>query len=206
MNNHFLPFLWVHGESVERYRQMIGVIQDANIQGFCVEARPHPNFCQDQWWQDMTIILDEAEKRGMKVWILDDKHFPTGYAAGAVENAPLRLRRRALTHSSRKVKVGQTVRLHALKEAVPTERYGVLGTILMVVFANGFKTITEKIGPDELLSCVACSGNQRIDLMPYIKNDKLSWQVPEGNWTIEFVGLTYHSGYHRNYINMMDPE
>ena len=28
------------------------------------------------------IILDEAEKRGMKVWILDDKHFPTGFAAG----------------------------------------------------------------------------------------------------------------------------
>ena len=99
--NHFLPFLWVHGESEERYRQMIGKLQEANIEAFCVEARPHPDFVQDNWWRDMDIILDEAEKRNMKVWILDDKHFPTGYAAGAVEKAPLSLRRRAISHYSK---------------------------------------------------------------------------------------------------------
>ena len=30
----------------------------------------------------MDIILAEAEKRGMKVWLLDDDKFPTGHAAG----------------------------------------------------------------------------------------------------------------------------
>ena len=35
----------------------------------------------------MDIILDEARKRNMKVWILDDAHFPTGQAAGAMVNA-----------------------------------------------------------------------------------------------------------------------
>ena len=27
----------------------------------------------------------EAKKKGMKLWILDDKHFPTGYANGLIE-------------------------------------------------------------------------------------------------------------------------
>ena len=95
---HIMPFLWVHGEDEATYRKMIGVIYDANIRAFCVEARPHDGFCQDPWWRDMDIILDEAEKRGMKVWILDDKHFPTGYAAGMAEKAPTELRRQGLLH------------------------------------------------------------------------------------------------------------
>ena len=34
----------------------------------------------------MDIILDEARTRGMKVWILDDSHFPTGYCNGKMED------------------------------------------------------------------------------------------------------------------------
>lgn len=33
----------------------------------------------------MDIILDECEKRGMKVWVLDDDHFPTGHANGMIK-------------------------------------------------------------------------------------------------------------------------
>ena len=29
-------------------------------------------------WEDMDLILRECERRQMKVWLLDDKHFPTG--------------------------------------------------------------------------------------------------------------------------------
>lgn len=45
------------------------------------------NSQREGWWKDMDVILDEAGKRNMKVWILDDEHFPTGYAAGAMEHA-----------------------------------------------------------------------------------------------------------------------
>lgn len=48
----------------------------------------------------MDVILDEARKRGMKVWILDDSHFPTGFANGAVKKAPLRLHRQSLCANS----------------------------------------------------------------------------------------------------------
>ena len=62
-------------------------IYEANIRQVCVESRPHPDFAGPGWWRDMDVILDEAVKRNMRVWILDDQHFPTGYAAGAVEHA-----------------------------------------------------------------------------------------------------------------------
>lgn len=44
----------------------------------------------------MDVILDEARKRGMKVWILDDSHFPTGYANGAMAGKPDELCRQSI--------------------------------------------------------------------------------------------------------------
>ena len=86
-DNYILPFFWQHGEDEATLREYMEVIENANIKAVCVESRPHPDFCGDKWWQDMDVILDEAKKRGMKVWILDDSHFPTGFANGAVEKA-----------------------------------------------------------------------------------------------------------------------
>ena len=94
--NHIMPFLWVHGEDEAVYRRMVRVIHEANIGAFCIEARPHKGFCGPDWWRDLDILLDEAKKNDMRVWILDDKHFPTGYCNGAAETAPVELRRQSL--------------------------------------------------------------------------------------------------------------
>ena len=81
-SNYILPFFWQHGETEDVLREYMGVIHGCGIGAVCVEARPHPDFAGPGWWHDMDIILDEARKRNMKVWILDDAHFPTGYANG----------------------------------------------------------------------------------------------------------------------------
>ena len=47
----------------------------------------------------MDIIIDECKKLGMEIWILDDEHFPTGYAAGACKKAPNELRRIEIGYS-----------------------------------------------------------------------------------------------------------
>ncbi|MDE6167390.1 MAG: hypothetical protein K2G28_02915 [Acetatifactor sp.] len=67
--NYIFPFLWLHGEDEEILREYMEAIQNANIQAVCVESRPHPDFLGDGWWKDMDIILDEARRRRMKVWI-----------------------------------------------------------------------------------------------------------------------------------------
>ena len=76
--NNIFPFLWMRGESEEVIRTEMEKISESNIRAVCLEARPHPDFAGEGWWHDVDIVLDEAKKRGMKIWILDDSHFPTG--------------------------------------------------------------------------------------------------------------------------------
>jgi len=93
---NIFPFLWLHGESEDVLREYMGAIYDANLRAVCLESRPHPDFLGDGWWHDLDILLDEARKRSMKVWILDDSHFPTGFANGALRNADPKLCRQFL--------------------------------------------------------------------------------------------------------------
>lgn len=94
--NYIMPFFWLHGTEEKILRNCMSKINECGIKAVCLEARPHKDFIGDGWWHDLNVILDEAKKRGMKIWILDDSHFPTGYANGAVEQAPDYLKRWSL--------------------------------------------------------------------------------------------------------------
>ena len=96
-DNYILPFLWLHGTDEKNLRNCMKQIDQSGIRAVCAEARPHPDYAGPQWWHDMDIIMDEARKRKMKVWVLDDAHFPTGYANGAGKTAPDSMKRWALT-------------------------------------------------------------------------------------------------------------
>jgi hypothetical protein len=202
--NHMLPFLWVHGEPHETYRRMVKAIHDANIRAFCVEARPHKNFCKEQWWQDMDVILDEAEKRDMQVWILDDKHFPTGFANGGVKDAPLELHRQSLCHKALQVDGGKTVRIKLEKHVHPKNKYDAISMTVML-YINEWR-LPPRYHDDQLLSCTAYGPNGLLDLSAYIQDGVLSWDVPQGNWEIEILSLSRNAGMRRSYMNMMDRE
>ena len=92
--NHIAPFLWVHGEDHEAYRETILAMHKAGIGALCIEARPHPDFNGEGWFSDIAFIIDLCRSLGMKVWLLDDSHFPTGFANGEVaKNHPERRKR-----------------------------------------------------------------------------------------------------------------
>jgi len=88
--NHMLPFFWQHGEDEKTLREYVDAIEKSGCRELCVESRPHPDFCGEKWWQDMDVIMDECRKRNMGVWVLDDAHFPTGYASGKADGSPYR--------------------------------------------------------------------------------------------------------------------
>ena len=93
--SYMLPFLWLHGEPKERIYEEILAIKNSGINEFCAESRPYEKFCQEKWWDDFGFILKTARDLGMRVWLLDDQKFPTGYANGYLEkeeNAHLRKR------------------------------------------------------------------------------------------------------------------
>ena len=172
--NDIFPFFWQHGEDEGTLRRYMQVIDEANCHAVCVESRPHPDFCGPGWWRDMDIILDEAKKRDMKVWILDDSHFPTGFANGAAEQAPDELRRQSVYchvfDLSKKGKnaVGSEKRsfscnLPKVMKKIPT-------TFMSKIVTNGFDDIANMvkdgqidvfvwIGPGEAWFIVDISGS-----------------------------------------------
>lgn len=85
---YIFPFFWQHGESHEVLKEEMDAIYNSGCRQFCVESRTHEDFCGDSWWVDFGFILEYATKRGMKVWLLDDKRFPTGYANGYIADHP----------------------------------------------------------------------------------------------------------------------
>ena len=84
-DNYLLPFYWQHGNHTERIPEQVKRIYDSGCRALCLESRPHPDFCGEGWWRDVDIIMEQAKKLGMKVWVLDDDRFPTGHANGGIE-------------------------------------------------------------------------------------------------------------------------
>lgn len=201
--NHILPFFWQHGEEEQVLREYMNVIADCHIGAVCVESRPHPDFVGEKWWRDMDIILEEAVRRNMKVWILDDSHFPTGYANGAVEKAPLRLRRRGICYQGIPA-AGKRVRISVDRFLRRQEKKeGIFDKL------TGSKKKNRSFPKDELLSITAfrVDGVYKFrDLTDQVKGGILSWTPPEGKWKIGLCKLCYHCGMHENYINMMDED
>lgn len=85
MPDVLFPFFWQHGEEHSILGEYMEKIAGCGIKGICIEARPHPDFVGDRWWSDMDFIVQKAKNLGMKIWVLDDSHFPTGYANGRVK-------------------------------------------------------------------------------------------------------------------------
>ena len=209
IENHIMPFLWVHGEDEATYRRMVRAIHEAGIGAFCIEARPHKGFCGPDWWRDMDILLDEAKKQNMRVWILDDRHFPTGYCNGAAETASAELRRQSLF--CRRFPVKGKVRLDLRRAAHPKNAGGVKKAVFRVVLnalAGNNKRIN-RFHDDRFLSAAAIRkdmNTEPVDLSNCITNGVLNWIVPEGDWELVVCGLSRNLGAHRSYMNMMDRE
>ncbi len=87
-DNYMLPFYWQHGGKRDLIPEQMERILKSGCRAVCVESRPHRDFAGPEWWGDMDVIISTAERLGMKVWILDDDHFPTGHAVGAVRSHP----------------------------------------------------------------------------------------------------------------------
>lgn len=83
-HNYILPFLWLHGEDTSLIENELKHIHDCGIRSVCLESRTHEDFCRDKWWHDIKFIFDTCKKLDMNVWILDDKHFPSGFANGII--------------------------------------------------------------------------------------------------------------------------
>jgi len=188
--NYILPFFWQHGESMEVLEKEIEAIYNSGIKAFCVESRIYEKFCEGPWWRDFEFILNQAQKRQMQVWLLDDRCFPTGFANGLIQKKYPHLRKWLIRESH-------------------VDVAGPAGEIVML--ANAWLNPAYE---ESILSCVAIrrSGigeeitGKPVDLTANIHDGLLYWNVPEGTWRIFYLIKTRKCDKsYENYIDLINP-
>lgn len=174
---------WLHGEEGGKLKEMMEAVYSSGIRAVCVESRPHPDFAGPGWWRDMDIIMEEARKRKMRVWVLDDVHFPSGYCNGLVqEGSPYA--KRYLDH-------------YTIDAAGP--RYG----------TSFFLSLEEG---EELIGVIAAKRAGRevgeirnpVDITDRVRGKVVYWDIPEGYWNIIVIKSTFTGTGRKKYVNTID--
>lgn len=201
-DNYILPFLWLREQSEDVLRTEMEKIYDCGIRAVCLESRPHLDFGGPGWWRDFDIVLDEAKKRGMKIWILDDAHFPTGQANGLIPaKYPERARKYAMMQYTDCA--GPIV--------CASLDVGLMMTKQFTWIDFGKPVNKPLIDKQELISVVAVRLMEGdvidggiIDLTDKVRDGWLTWDVPKGVWRICVSFTTYDFGSNNEYINYID--
>ncbi len=185
---YILPFFWQHGESHARLAEEMEAIRRAGVTEFCVESRTHPEFGQEKWYEDFAFILEYARQNGMRVWLLDDKNFPTGYANGVVatlpQNSPLR---RKIVRLEYRDFVGPT-RCTRIPAVPLKDRETFIAISAFLREGEGFS------GEPILL-------NAALDTDGW-----LNFDLPQGLWRIFYVIASPHVCFRGDYIDMLNPD
>ena len=177
--NYIMPFFWQHGAEESTLREYMEKIDSCGIHAVCLEARPHPDYVGPKWWQDVDVIMDEARHRGMRVWILDDSHFPTGYANGAVKNAPDHLKRWYLEEKALEVDGPlEGFRLAAATDLGSRRMMGRIfqrkgETLVAVILARRQEDPNGRVWYDQLQ-----------DVTDRLENGWLKMDIPQGHWVV----------------------
>lgn len=177
--NYIMPFFWQHGAEESTLREYMEKIDSCGIHAVCLEARPHPDYVGPKWWQDVDVIMDEARHRGMRVWILDDSHFPTGYANGAVKNAPEHLKRWYLEEKA--LEVDGPLEGFRLAAATDLGSRRMMGrvfqrkgeTLVAVILARRQEDLNGRVWYDQLQ-----------DVTDRLENGWLKMDIPQGHWVV----------------------
>ena len=214
--NYIFPFLWMKGEEEAVIRREIEKISECGIRAVCLESRPHPDFAGPKWWRDVDIVLDEAKKRDMKVWILDDAHFPTGMANGLLpKKYPERAKQylavkqfdvtgplahgtldiaRAMRKAFTWMDIGKPVEKPLIDEqklvSVIAMRMAENDTVTADVFTGKEAVLLSggETDPDAVYSPIRPN---RINLTDHVRDGRLVCDLPEGVWRVFVVYTTY---------------
>ena len=182
-DNYILPFFWQHGEREALLREGMARIAESGIGAVCVESRPHPDFLGEKWWADLDVIMDEAKRRGMRVWVLDDAHFPSGMCNGRItDDSPW----------------GKEYLTHVCTDAVGPMK----GCGFMVRLEPGERLLGVTLGrvdrtkPDTLTDVT--------DLTGRVREGKVRADIPEGTWSVMVLKTTRRGTGRKRYINTLD--
>lgn len=191
MKSHLVPLFWQHHETEDVLRDEIDKMKSVGIDSFIVEARPHKEYLQAGWWEDLRLIIDQAKKNEMKVWIFDDSDYPSGYANGLIEA-------QCPEHCKRYLAVRPLDAQGPLMDASFLIGDWLYQEEKLVSVIAG-----KRIGNTEMIEEASLQ-----DLTTLIQDGRLYWDVPEGSWRLFILVNTREGGepHTRNYVNPVSTE
>jgi hypothetical protein len=153
------PLFFIHGdESPARLQMYVAKIAEGGNGCFTAESRVHPDWLGPGWFRDLAICLEAAKQHNLKMWIFDEKWFPSQVIDGKV---PPRY-------------AGKRLEAAAVDAEGPRtfEAAGYGGPRYIAAVAG-------RVAADGRIN-----GQSLIDLAPHARAGKLSWPVPAGKWRI----------------------
>ncbi len=153
------PLFWLHGD--ETPAQLEGELQKVAEGGngcFTAESRPHNDWLGSNWFRDLGICLATAKKLDLKMWIFDEKWWPSQGIGGKVPPQ----------YAAKKLEA-VAVEVEGPREFAADDHSGdrYIATVAGRVTADG------KI-----------DGAALLDLKRFIRAGKLRWNAPDGKWKV----------------------
>lgn len=184
-----LPFFWLRGEDKQTVADAIRKMHSYGIEAFIVESRIHGDFGGDGWFDEMDTVIETAAEEHMKVWLLDDKQYPTGRANG-------KLKEMYPNKNSWRVRLERTDVCGPVKNAKIILRSSPSAEDeIMNVYLAKRGNDPERISLDGVT-----------DVSGGVEGNMLFLDIPEGEHTVYAVIKT-RAGYHLPYyVDMLDAE
>jgi hypothetical protein len=152
------PLFWLHGdESKARLEEYVGKVAEGGNGCFTAESRPHSDWLGEGWFRDLRICLRAAKAHGLKMWIFDEKWWPSGEVGGKVPER----------YGSKRLSVEAASVAGPARFSAPG--YG--GPRIVAVLAG-------RAEGD------AIDGASLVDLAGSVRDGVLAWDAPAGSWKV----------------------
>ncbi len=94
-----VPFWsWNEKLNVPETLRQVGLMDDVGIGGFFMHARGglQTEYMGEEWFENVTACVQDAEKRGMHAWAYDENGWPSGFGGGVVNGKGLKYQQKYL--------------------------------------------------------------------------------------------------------------
>lgn len=187
MKERIMPFLWLNEETQEELAAEVRAMKRRGIDAFVIESRVHPDFCGERWFEEVGWLLELARSEQMKVWLLDDREYPTGQANGT-------LRSRGASAQAWRIKAEKTDIAGEVRNATVRLRVDLAaGDELLGVFLARREDVIDRY-------------REIRDVSDRVYGDRLYIDIPRGDWSILCVCKTHGCAEREGFVDMLDSE
>ncbi len=193
--NYLYPFLILRDInedlSVDDIIEEINAIKNSGCGGFLIETRGFTDWGRDKWWEVLGIVLEEARRLDMKVWITDDETVPSGKANWAVRDKYPEFKRLDLAQNTVDTlgpQKGAALRINSFmresEELFAAIAYRVTGSDDDPIYSDA------------------------INLTENVRDGILFWDIPEGFHRIFLIFKTKSRGVktYRDHLDYLNPD